>query len=453
MRKLDMDRDRWLYEARWLLVALTALAMLFDLFSYDRGHALMPFGMAALAFAALGIALYRGDLCKDRIYIAGLFFVGWYVFTRMFNGDHYVQETYNRYRVVCLLLTYTLALPFAAMQDDAQERRALDRVLLVLVTVLSILVWVSVYAAFTGEPIIDMFGNLFGIRSWDGRLGIINQHPNFTGAISLIGIFGTLYLLLSHWRLWRLVPALVALAGFFVALSLSDSRGAKLAFLATNVILAVVLYQRLRPPMWRRCVIVIACLAAVVGLVLGGTGVVASLTDRSNGGEQAVSQRALLEGVSNMAGRSGIYAAAPKVLMRDPAVLLRGYDELEMMRNVNHYGDTLTYYTDMHNSYLQTLMLTGLPGLVVAVWLTLRLLGAAIKVVLVNDGGVTAPQKLLVTIPIALLVQGMGEHYLFVDSFSILNFVFLLLSGYVIRMGKDITWRQAFPRKAKEQQA
>lgn len=45
-----------------------------------------------------------------------------------------------------------------------------------------------------------------------------------------------------------------------------------------------------------------------------------------------------------------------------PQLLLKGFDELEMMPTVNEYA-TYERFTHMHNSYLQTLMLTGLPGL------------------------------------------------------------------------------------------
>ena len=87
------------------------------------------------------------------------------------------------------------------------------------------------------------------------------------------------------------------------------------------------------------------------------------------------------------------------------------------------------HYNHMHNSFLQTLMLTGVPGLLAALWLTWRIVSALVRVLVVRGGGITPAQKLLVLLPAALIVQGMLEHYLFVDSYSILNFLFFLFFG------------------------
>ena len=60
---------------------------------------------------------------------------------------------------------------------------------------------------------------------------------------------------------------------------------------------------------------------------------------------------------------------------------------------------------------------------------------------------------LLVLLPAALFVQGMLEHYLFVDSYSILNFLFFLFSGYVVRLSRQVSWKQAFPMLARRKKA
>lgn len=70
------------------------------------------------------------------------------------------------------------------------------------------------------------------------------------------------------------------------------------------------------------------------------------------------------------------------------------------------------------------------------------------RVLFARDGGISPAQKLLVLLPAALFVQGMLEHYLFVDSYSILNFLFFLFSGYVVRLGRQVSWKQAFPMLA-----
>ena len=61
----------------------------------------------------------------------------------------------------------------------------------------------------------------------------------------------------------------------------------------------------------------------------------------------------------------------------------------------------------MHNSFLQTLMRTGVPGLLAALWLTWRSASATVRVLFARGGEVSSAQKLLVLLPVALFVQGM----------------------------------------------
>ena len=76
------------------------------------------------------------------------------------------------------------------------------------------------------------------------------------------------------------------------------------------------------------------------------------------------------------------------------------------------------------------------------------------RVLFARDGGISPAQKLLVLgCSAALFVQGMLEHYLFVDSYSILNFLFFLFSGYVVRLGRQVSWKQAFPMLARRKKA
>ena len=176
-----------------------------------------------------------------------------------------------------------------------------------------------------------------------------------------------------------------------------------------------------------------------------------SVVAEGSKGEQELAQRSLLADLTTLTGRTGVYGAVPATFAQHPLALLKGFDELEMMAAVNKNADML--YNHMHNSFLQTLMLTGVPGLMAALWLTWRIASASVRVLFVRDGGISPAQKLLVLLPAALFVQGMLEHYLFVDSYSILNFLFFLFSGYVVRLGRQVSWKQAFPMLARRKKA
>ncbi|MCI6378446.1 MAG: O-antigen ligase family protein [Clostridiales bacterium] len=449
METIAKDAQRRLWRVRWITVLAAALVMVLNLLTYERAHALMQNCLSIPIYALLGVALYRADYAGDRVYRVGLAFVLWYAVTRILNGDHYLQYDYNQYRLVALCATYGLAFPLAGMLRDGQRRRALDCIALALVAVLAVCIWLGVIAALKGEIItIPFFNSEFGLKG--GRLWILSQHPNLTAAVSLCGIFMLVYLLASHWRWWLLPPALAVGAGFFIALPLSDSRTGMVALLFGIVIAGAAALQRLPlPPKWRRLA-GIACLACVVLVVaVAGFGAAVKLVSTAGESGQAVSQRSLLKDLPTLTGRTAAYAAVPTALSNDPLALLRGYDELEMMPAINRL--TAAHFDHMHNSYLQTLMLTGAPGLLMALWLSLRVIGSALK--LLFSSKATLSQKLLIPLPAALFLQGMLEHYLFVDSYSILNLLFFLFAGYVIELGRPIAWKLPFPLPSKRKQA
>lgn len=451
-KALRTRAERRLWNARWLAAMFFSLAMLLGLLTYERGHALVQGYGAALAFGLIGICLYRGEYHADRVYGLGLVFAAWYVLTRALNGDHYLQYDYNQYRIVCMAATYGLAFPFAAMLEDEKGRRALDRISAVLTAVIAAVCWLGVIAALRGEVIpVPFFDSQFGIME-DGRLYVLGQHPNFTAALSLCGLCMLIYLVVSHWKPWVLIPAAVAGAGLFMALPLSDSRTGMIAFLLSVVIAVMVGFQRLPIPVkWRRVIEVVCVVALVAVVAMAGFGAAVKVVSTSNEGEQTLSQRSLLADLTTLTGRTGVYGAVPATFAQHPLALLKGFDELEMMAAVNKNADML--YNHMHNSFLQTLMLTGVPGLMAALWLTWRIASASVRVLFVRDGGISPAQKLLVLLPAALFVQGMLEHYLFVDSYSILNFLFFLFSGYVVRLGRQVSWKQAFPMLARRKKA
>ncbi|HIS43037.1 MAG TPA: O-antigen ligase family protein [Candidatus Limiplasma pullicola] len=444
--------ERRLWNARWLAVTLFALVMLLGLITYERGHALMQSYGAALAFAMTGICLYRGDYRADRIYGVGLALAAWYTLTRALNGDHYLQYDYNQYRIVCMVATYGLAFPLAAMLRDVEKRRALDRVAAVLTAVIAAVCWLGVIAALRGEVItVPFFGSQFGIME-DGRLYVLSQHPNFTAAFSLCGLCMLIYLVVSHWKPWVLIPAAVAGAGLFMALPLSDSRTGMIAFLLIALIAAAIGFQRLPiPAKWRRIVEVVCLVALVAVVAVAGFGAAVKVVSTTSDGEQVISQRSLLADLTTLTGRTGVYGAVPATFAQHPLAMLKGFDELEMMPAVN--DNVEMHYNHMHNSFLQTLMLTGVPGLLAALWLTWRVISSGIRVLFAKGSIIRPAQKLLVLLPAALLVQGMLEHYLFVDSYSILNFLFFLFAGYVVQLGRQVSWKQAFPGLARRGKA
>ncbi len=418
-----------LRRARIFTAVLVALVMLGDLMTYERGHAVMENYCAMLVYALIGVGLYRGDYRGDRLYQLGLFFVAWFAFTRVLNGDHYLQFSYNRYRLVSLCATYGLALPFARMLRDAKERRALDALALVLTLTFAALVGLALLSIPLNRLIkIPFFQTEFGMK--ESRLVILSQHPYFTAFISLAGFFMTLYLLSAHWKPLLLVPALLCMGVFTAGIVLTTSRTALVVFAFTLLVAAVILLSRLKLSRRRRRIILLVGAVVLAAAVIVGFGPLTKwINDRIPGENPNISaERNFFTSLATLTGRRDLYEAVPQVIRAYPQLLLKGFDELEMMPTVNEYA-TYERFTHMHNSYLQTLMLTGLPGLLAAIWYTVRMLGAMARSF--KSKALPVAEKLLALVPLSLFLSGLLEHYLFVDTYSILNFVFFLFLGYL----------------------
>lgn len=437
MQELQPGRgESRLRGARIFTAALTALVMLGGLLTYDRGHAVMQNYCAAPVYALIGVSMYRGDYRGNRLYLLGLFFVGWYALTRMLNGDHYLQYSYNRYRLISLSATYGLALPFAHVLRDAKDRRALDALALGLTATLAALVGLALVSALLGRLIvIPFFQSEFGMK--ESRLIILSQHPYFTAFISLAGFFMTLYLLSAHWKPLFLAPALLCLGVFTAGIVLTTSRTAFVVFAFTLVLAAMILLSRLNLSRRRMRTLLLAGAAALLVAVVAGFGPLTRVISQkiSSIDPDSTAARSFFYKITNLNGRLPLFTSVPLIIKHHPQALVKGFDELEMMHVVNRYA-TYEWFTHMHNSYLQTLMLTGLPGLLAAAWFTIKMFGAMARIL--KSKTAAAAEKLLTLIPLPLFLCGLTEHYLFVDTYSILNFLFFLFLGYLLETDRRL---------------
>ena len=315
------------------------------------------------------------------------------------------------------------------MLRDAKERRALDALALVLTLTFAALVGLALLSIPLNRLIkIPFFQTEFGMK--ESRLVILSQHPYFTAFISLAGFFMTLYLLSAHWKPLLLVPALLCMGVFTAGIVLTTSRTALVVFAFTLLVAAVILLSRLKLSRRRRRIILLVGAVVLAAAVIVGFGPLTKwINDRIPGENPNISaERNFFTSLATLTGRRDLYEAVPQVIRAYPQLLLKGFDELEMMPTVNEYA-TYERFTHMHNSYLQTLMLTGLPGLLAAIWYTVRMLGAMARSF--KSKALPVAEKLLALVPLSLFLSGLLEHYLFVDTYSILNFVFFLFLGYL----------------------
>lgn len=138
-----------------------------------------------------------------------------------------------------------------------------------------------------------------------------------------------------------------------------------------------------------------------------------------------------LAGNWTFTGRTEIWHAGLLVTLRDPVRLLLGDLSKDLMTIVNTvlrelYPAVKEYKLHMHNSYMQTLMLTGLPGLLLVVLWTVLLLKKMIKLFFSKEYGFAA--KIPVLAIAGFLVIALSESFLFM-KLDLCTMAFLLWTG------------------------
>lgn len=403
-----------------------------------------------VVFLLLGGALYRGSLSLKSPATLGLVFILWYLLSRVFLGDTYLQRSAVTFADIAVL--YGLALPFAALSNDGEKRQVLDILAVLFALTMAVLAWMSLYLAVTGNSILmPKSGFGFGMGS-DSRLAILGQNPNHSAPLMALGIFLTVYLLARYRNKWLLLPGLLGIVGMYGALSLTVSRTAFYGMVATSGVLAALMASRI--PVKKNGVkaLVIAAAAAVSMLIVyvgfnGSIRLLSGLAASAQGlgnGVAMTSGRDMSVEVQNMSGRGAIYSAIFQTLREQPQILLRGNLDTDLMLRVSEIVGAEKLHC--HNSFLQVLMYMGLPGLLIVLGLCVQLALSMLKLFFARNS--TMAEKFLSLVPIYLLVSSLAESLIFVPwmnlCWSLLNFWFLLLCGYILVAGSRYKFRDVF---------
>ena len=143
-------------------------------------------------------------------------------------------------------------------------------------------------------------------------------------------------------------------------------------------------------------------------------------------------QKSLREDLLTFNGRTTIWAEAVDGALRHPTILLCGTDS--MVEVLAEGGKTNAEHT--HNSYLETLYTLGIPGLVLALAITLLALRAAVLVLWKNTD---LWKSCVAVIILCLLGSSMLEPYLFAakNYHHYICVLFLVAVGYLHQWSLD----------------
>lgn len=351
-------------------------------------------------------------------------------------------------------VVYLLAFPFASAAEQESRAAGIKWIGTIYVAASLLLVLCGVMLLLDQVPAALSPG--FFMDS--GRLNIM-WHPNVLACIFMIGIGFTLYFLLQAETKW----AKVALAALSViqlcGMALTNSRT---SILVTSGFLGGTVFFLIWKGGWKRFLAGAAAGLVVIVTVFSLSGALfdfhtqtqinralqqAPIHSESAASEEetlppqlqidddtgeirlagASQQHSLREDIWTLNNRTYIWKAAIQAVLDNPAIRLWGTEYVSMeisYRNIAPVGHA-------HNSWFQTMMSLGLPGLLIALAYTaIALFRCA---VLLFHRSADLSKKVIVLLVLCIMAAGFLEPYLFVgDIFTLFaNFIFFFLTGYL----------------------
>lgn len=386
----------------------------------------------------------------------------WYFVSRLLNGGQVLVDDFGG------VLNFSLYFAFATVGfilKPEQRMRYLTWLGAVLAAWLSILGLISLYTALFRLTLINPITDGILCRmpaSGFARLDLFDQYPNYTAMWFFVGMALTPFLFLRCKRkLWR-VPVLLSALLCYLGLALTYSRNTRMAFAGCIAMLLVLLLINSRRKLKRWCLAAVCVLLVLVtipavyksfDLATGLLGKISSailaeetaepaalsghvlLSAEARSAEPAPAglaasdaadfqdDRDLLEQAPTLAGRTYIFKSAFITMIREPSRLLRGCGSSDVMSVSDQVLPEK--YPTMHNSWLEAMVLTGLPGLAITLLFSVLLIRRMFLVFFSGDPRLSLPVKCL-TLPLAgMFSYSMLEPLLFFETEFCAQFFYL----------------------------
>lgn len=442
-------------------------------------HNMMCFGTMA-QFALVFYCVYNRRGSGTAVKLASALLI-WYVVTRPILGDLDLSKSNEQ---LVLYVVYLCMMCYMASVSSASRKKVLG-VFISVVCAFNLAVCIGeLYAAMHRTTVTLPLYIEIGMQEESGLnfVTLTRQHRNLSAQWNCLCFCLVIYLAsLCRKKLWR-IPFILAAAAFYAAVAISLSRTTMITLAvaaAMLVMLAVDKYVRAK-----RTAVRVLALAAVVIIVtplsyksfdLIGTAVeklsssvtaatevetvpqTAPSEEKTAAGEPSAQETAVQDGqamftdvrgtenVKALGGRTLVWKSIYTTLRLEPHRLLYGGLTDEYMSAINiiiAHEDPLAVVKHTHNVFLETLMLTGLPGLLLALAFTLILLWRMVRVFFA--AGAELSVKLL-TLPLAtVLLKNMGEATLLRYD-DITNYVFFLAAGAFLAFSYEL-----FPEKSRK---
>lgn len=406
-----------------------------------------------------------GSFARRRLLLAGAA-VGWFVIVQCI---HKLSGMEN-HPMATVFFVYLMAFPFASLADD-RKNAGLWCIGGVFIAAALVLVGYSAMLLLDLVP-----GGMEAYLYWDGARLHALWHPNVAAGYFMIGIGFSLALCFLTRK--KLVKVLLAggIALQLMAMALTNCRT---TLLLTGAMLGgTVFFLMCKGGGWRR--MVLGLLAAAVILVgcfkLSGMlfqwnndRLIADLTavqaEPSSASAVPVPEAETAEVISEEQEGSTEETAAKEVVLIEDTGILQGDNEqgsladdmrtlngrtliwkaaLKAIRNdkklalwgTEYSGTYITVYSPIpvdhaHNSWMETLMRMGLPGLLMSLVFTALSVWSAAKLILSPE--TLLWKKIIAMLAMCVMASGFLEPYLFLTNvyYHVTDFIFFFLTGYL----------------------
>lgn len=397
-----------------------------------------------------------------------VFYWIWIFVSRLLNGDFYLTHDGDmvlNMGLGCVMMAVCLLL------EGKERQRFLDGISIAVGGFYSLLSVCGLYAVLYQKELYNPLtgGSLCNFWYYDGlsRLQLLGKHANETAVWFFLGFFLLIYLFFRHKSLlWR-IPIVAAAAMNYINLCMTFSRSNMVAFsVCFSLLLAMVILRRLSAAkMGRQLLATMGLLLVLLPLSYKSFDITAEIVGRAATELAAVKQQAAEQiddatqqtaavqpeaeagtvaipapatqpaysdkrGFSDT-GRFTIYRAIIPTMQQEPSRLLRGCLCMDVMKIAHQY--LINKDPHFHNTFLQVLCITGIPGLLLILALCVLL---AIRIIRLFFSAAPLEIKALTLILIGLFLYNMLEVSLFVAA-DTRAFIAYIVAGAVIAYNKE----------------
>lgn len=451
-----------LFSVVLLYYCLTAILITLNWFSIKNA---VIWALSFPVWAFMLLALLRGDY-RHSAYILSLCVIGWFALTRIIQGDSIFGQSRAFFVDFCMI--YGFAFLFARFSQDT-SRRLFDTALCVLVILAAILAWIGIFVWF-GDGFFGFAENYPLAHSEDGYIWICGRNPNEGGVYMMLALLMAFYLLIRHWHPKWLILAVPVVIGLFWSMVMSHCRGAFYSLMAADIPLCgAVASQYYKKKKGRILVIALACLIGVTATYYSlnlTAAVINTINETLHYEEMTEQQNAILASASEedeetieelieetseryvlndrpldkgLSGRDVVLANVIDYFKAHPQNLWRGTPDRMVKLVTTNYGADGKFMTHLHSSFLQALVLLGLPGFLLIIAICAILFVYSVKILFGKDR--TTADRLIPVLLLPFITDSLVYSCIFVPyetlaSSTITNFLFFLTAGYVVEMGR-----------------